>query len=36
MAWHIYTWGDKVKVLASPKIKKLVEGYQRRDFPAMT
>ncbi len=35
MAWHLYTWGDKVEVLEPPELKKLIKGYQRKDFPAM-
>ena len=35
MAWHLYTWGDKVEVLEPPELRKLVKGYQRKDFPAM-
>lgn len=35
MAWHLYAWGDKVEVLAPERLKDLVRGYQRSDFPAL-
>lgn len=35
MAWHLYTWGDKVEVLAPSGLKAMVNGHQRGDFPAM-
>ncbi len=35
MAWHLYTWGDKVEVIEPPELKSLVKGYQRGDFVAM-
>ena len=35
MAWHLYTWGDKVEVLAPQSLKELVAKYKRADFPAM-
>lgn len=35
MAWHLYTWGDKVEVLQPQALKDMVSRYQRSDFPAM-
>jgi predicted DNA-binding transcriptional regulator YafY len=35
MAWHLYTWGDKVEVLAPPALRAMVDGHRRSDFPAM-
>jgi predicted DNA-binding transcriptional regulator YafY len=35
MAWHLYQWGDKVKVIAPDGLRALVEGYQRPDFEAL-
>ena len=35
MAWHLYSWGDKVEVIAPEALKRMVEGHQRSDFPAM-
>jgi predicted DNA-binding transcriptional regulator YafY len=34
MCWHLYAWGDKVEVLAPERLRRLVDGYQRSDFPA--
>jgi predicted DNA-binding transcriptional regulator YafY len=35
MCWHLYTWGDKVEVLAPERLRGMVEGYRRGDFPAL-
>ncbi|TNF16545.1 MAG: WYL domain-containing protein [Rhodobacteraceae bacterium] len=35
MAWHLYQWGDKVKVIAPAGLRAMVEGYQRPDFKAL-
>ena len=35
MAWHLYTWGDKVEVIKPKALKEIVEGYQRKDFLAL-
>lgn len=35
MAWHLYTWGDKVEVIAPPAVRSLVEAYSRSDFCAL-
>ena len=35
MAWHLYTWGDKVDVIAPPAVRGLVEAYRRSDFCAL-
>ena len=32
---HLYTWGDKVEVLAPEKLRRLCDGYRRADFPAL-
>jgi predicted DNA-binding transcriptional regulator YafY len=31
MAWHLYQWGDKVKVIAPPELRAMVQGHQRGD-----
>ena len=35
MAWHLYTWGDKVEVIAPPAVRSLVVAYRRSDFPSL-
>ena len=35
MAWHLYTWGDKVEVLAPKSLKDMISNHKRSDFPAM-
>jgi len=35
MCWHLYSWGDKVEVLAPEKLRRLCEGHRRADFPAL-
>lgn len=35
MAWHLYIWGNDVEVLQPEALRKLVEGFQRPDFPAL-
>ena len=35
MAWHLYTWGDTVEVIAPEELRQLVENHQRGDFPAL-
>lgn len=35
MAWHLYLWGDRVEVLAPDRLRAMVEGFQRGDFPAL-
>lgn len=35
MAWALYAWGDKVQVLEPARLRRMVEGYQRADFPAV-
>lgn len=35
MCWHLYTWGDKVEVLAPEKLRRLCDGHRRTDFPAL-
>jgi len=35
MCWHLYAWGDKVEVLAPPRLRELVGGHCRYDFPAL-
>ncbi len=35
MCWHLYTWGDKVEVVAPAALRAMVEGHRRADFPAM-
>jgi len=35
MAWHLYTWGDKVEVIEPKTLKDMITKYKRSDFPAM-
>ena len=35
MCWHLYSWGDKVEVVAPEKLREMVREYQRGDFAAM-
>lgn len=35
MCWHLYTWGDKVEVLAPKSLRKMVHRYRRSDFAAL-
>ena len=35
MAWHLYQWGDAVEVLAPERLRSMVEGHRRSDFPAL-
>lgn len=35
MAWHLYTWGDKVEVIAPSKLREMVEHHRRADFAAL-
>ena len=35
MAWYLYSWGDKVEILAPQALKSLTEHHKRRDFPAL-
>jgi predicted DNA-binding transcriptional regulator YafY len=35
MAWHLYAWGDKVEVVTPPRLRRMVQGFQRSDFPAL-
>jgi len=35
MCWHLYAWGDQVEVLAPPALARMVEGFQRDDFPGL-
>lgn len=35
MSWHLYTWGDKVEVIAPSSLKALVDPFRRDDFIAM-
>jgi len=35
MAWHLYTWGDKVEVIEPAELREMIAGHQRSDFPAM-
>lgn len=35
MAWHLYLWGDAVEVLAPDRLRAMVAGFQRGDFPAL-
>lgn len=35
MAWHLYSWGDGVEVIAPPELRTMVEAHRRSDFPAL-
>lgn len=35
MAWHLYTWGDKVEVISPPTLKAMIEGHRRSDFASL-
>lgn len=35
MAWHLYQWGDRVEVVEPLRLRDMVEGFQRNDFPAL-
>ena len=35
MAWHLYQWGDQVEVLAPDRLRDMVAGHRRADFPAL-
>jgi len=35
MCWHLYLWGDQVEVLAPERLRHMVEGYRRSDFPSL-
>ncbi|MBI1173131.1 WYL domain-containing protein [bacterium] len=35
MAWHLYQWGDGVEVIAPERLRQMIEGFRRADFPAL-
>lgn len=35
MCWHLYLWGDQVEVLAPARLREMVAGYRRSDFPSL-
>ena len=35
MAWHLYSWGSSVEVLAPPALAAVVHPYRREDFPSL-
>jgi predicted DNA-binding transcriptional regulator YafY len=35
MAWHLYSWGDSVEVLAPPALAAMVGPWRRGDFPSL-
>jgi len=35
MCWHLYLWGDQVEVLAPERLREMVEGHLRSDFPSL-
>lgn len=35
MCWHLYSWGDKVEVVAPPALRRMVEAHRRSDFPGL-
>ena len=35
MAWHLYIWGDQVDVLAPERLRQMIKGHRRADFPSL-
>lgn len=35
MCWHLYAWGDQVEVLAPQRLRDMVHGWRRSDFPSL-
>ena len=35
MAWHLYSWGDAVEVVAPPQLAAMVQPWRRTDFPSL-
>ncbi len=35
MAWHLYTWGDKVEVVEPSALREMVKHHRRSDFVAL-
>ena len=35
MAWHLYVWGDQVDVLAPERLRQMIKGHRRADFPSL-
>jgi predicted DNA-binding transcriptional regulator YafY len=35
MVWHLYVWGSEVEVLAPERLRALVNGFRRNDFPSL-
>jgi predicted DNA-binding transcriptional regulator YafY len=35
MCWYLYAWGDSVEVVSPERLKRLVQGFQRSDFPGL-
>jgi predicted DNA-binding transcriptional regulator YafY len=35
MCWHLYTWGNRVEVLAPKSLRRMVHPYRRSDFAAL-
>jgi len=35
MAWHLYIWGDQVEVLAPERLRQMIKGHRRADFPSL-
>jgi predicted DNA-binding transcriptional regulator YafY len=35
MCWHLYTWDDRVEVLAPKSLREMVPPYRRSDFAAL-
>jgi predicted phage terminase large subunit-like protein len=35
MRMHLYLWGDQVEVLAPERLRQMVEGHRRSDFPSL-
>ena len=35
MSWHLYVWGDQVDVLAPERLRQMIKGHRRADFPSL-
>lgn len=35
MCWHLYMWGDDVRVIEPENLRKMVDNYRRSDFTAL-
>jgi predicted DNA-binding transcriptional regulator YafY len=35
MVWALYPWGDNVRVVKPDRVREMIEGYRRGDFPSV-